>query len=172
MDLVIAEPRTEWNGYFEAALRIQVRVGCTFLTSVGLREGVGIVTGLSWVSSTFNFICKVADGWCRLRWDDQYLTDWSQCLYIATFSTGFCVCFFILIQKMAPHITFCLFVKHKLKMILFGHAVLFFLWTHFIQTFQIVRCNQKPVLPVHNLDIAIPYQLGSILQSTGLSWQP
>ena len=143
-DLVIAEARTEWNGYFEAALSIHVRVGGTFLTSVGLREGVGIVTGLLWVSSTFTFVFKVADRWCRLRWDDQYLTDWSQCLHIATFSTGFCVRLFILIQKMVPHITFCLFIRHKLKMIVFSHAVFFFYghtsFRHFWLS-RMFRCN-------------------------------
>ena len=138
MDLVIAEAWTEWNGYFEAALSILVRVGCTFLTSVGLRESVGIVTGLSWVSSTLTFVFKVADGWCRLRWEDrfvvptQYLTDWSQCLQIATFSTGFCVCLLLVHfnPKMALHITFCLFVRHKLKMTVFSHAVFFFFNGH------------------------------------------
>ena len=51
MDLVIAEAQTEWNGDFKAALSIQVRVGCTFLTSVGLREGVQIIAGVPRVSS-------------------------------------------------------------------------------------------------------------------------
>ena len=41
--------------------------------------------------------------------------------------------------KMALHIPFCRFVRHKLKKIVFGHAVLFFYGHTFMQTFQIVQ---------------------------------
>ena len=138
-DLVIAEAGTEWNGYFEAALSIPVRVGCTVLNSVGLREGVGIVTGLSWVSSTLTRF--QSGGWMvpidLLFLHSIWLTDHSA---YRTHIFNKLLCLFVHFNpKMALHIPFCRFVRHKLKKIVFGHAVLFFYGHTFMQTFQIVQ---------------------------------
>ena len=121
------QARTEWNGYFEAALSIQVRVGCTFLTSVGLR-GVGIVTELSrFLYFYFRF---QSGGWIVPIEIRRSVFDWL--ITVPTYRNIFNWLLCLLVNfnsKNGPTHHFCLFVRHKLKMIVFGHAFFIFMDT-------------------------------------------
>ena len=68
---------------------------------------------------------------------------------------------------MDPHITFCLFVRHKLKIIVFGHAV-FFMDTLHSDVSDYPECLGATKNRYYRYIIAVPYWLGSILQYTDL----